>query len=49
MVCELGSFISSVQGKRNPQDQTTYTATSSVFSLLQCSSSSRSDRSFAIG
>ncbi len=35
----VGSFISSVQGKRNPQDQTTYTATSSVFLLLQCSNS----------
>jgi hypothetical protein len=40
----VASFISSVQGKRNPQDQTTYIATSSVFLLLQCCSSSRSDR-----
>ncbi len=44
----VGPFISSVQGKRNPQDQTTYTTTSSVFLLLQCSSS-RSDWSFAVG
>jgi hypothetical protein len=33
----VGSFISSVQVKRNAQDQTTYTETSSVFLLLQCS------------
>jgi hypothetical protein len=44
----VGSFISSVKGKRNPQDQTTYTATSSAFLLLQCSSSI-SDQSFVVG